>query len=180
MSGVDAPRQSRPSASLRRATPLDAQTVATWSRSEEETLQWCSSPTHPVPAERIVAWWDDLDVQPWVLISAGESLLGYGELWLDSDEDEVELARIIVAPEARGYGWGQQLVHALHAQAAATALSAIIVRVAPDNAAAIHCYLASGFVRVGAAEAAQWNAGQPQNYVWMTANPQGGEPVSAH
>lgn len=56
-----------------------------------------------MPARTISAWQQDDDVQAHVLVER-EKLVGYGELWFDAEEDEVELARIIVAPEARGRG----------------------------------------------------------------------------
>jgi hypothetical protein len=38
--------------------------------------------------------------------NAGLTGTGYGELWLDTDEDEVELARLIVPPDRRHQGLG--------------------------------------------------------------------------
>ncbi|MGI3223421.1 GNAT family N-acetyltransferase [Streptomyces sp. GTA36] len=44
------------------------------------------------------------------LLVEDERPVAYGELWFDAEEDEVELARIIVAPDARGRGLGRVLV----------------------------------------------------------------------
>lgn len=145
-----------PSSPLRRATSLDADTIAGW---------------HPIPPDQVLAWWADAEVEvvPRVMVGSERQLVAYGELWLDPAEDEVELARLIVAPELRGRGLGRQLTRILAAKAAATGLATTFLRVEPDNEKAIRCYLASGFVRLGPEESAVWNEGQRREWVWMTA-----------
>jgi ribosomal protein S18 acetylase RimI-like enzyme len=151
-------------------TPQDGQAavVAGWSRSAEEARRWCSVAEHPFPADRVRGWWAGADVQPWLLVDDLDgSPVGYGELWLDADEDEVELARLIVDPARRRSGQGRALVAALVEAAAATGLSGCLLRVAPDNAPAIGLYRAAGFAEVDPARTAEWNQGQPTEYVWF-------------
>jgi ribosomal protein S18 acetylase RimI-like enzyme len=50
---------------------------------------------------------------------------------------------------------------------AQTRYSDIFMRVHPDNASALRCYSAAGFIRVGAEQEAQWNALQPVQYLWL-------------
>jgi hypothetical protein len=50
----------------------------------------------------VLSWWDPDDVKPWVMTSNDEDPIAYGELWLDADEDEVEIARLVVAPICAG------------------------------------------------------------------------------
>src|SRR5678809_255129 len=52
----------------------------------------------------------------WILVADGIPV-GYGETWVDDDEREVELARIIVAPPARGRGLGRELTRLLVTEA---------------------------------------------------------------
>jgi len=111
-------------------------------------------------------WHADPDVHPFVLCQ-GDSLLGYGEVWIDPAEREVELARIIVAPPHRGRGVGRELVHLLLKRAASSGFRDAFVRVFPDNTAAIACYLGAGFSMVSTTEQQQYNAGQPVDYLWM-------------
>ncbi|WP_146009406.1 hypothetical protein [Deinococcus planocerae] len=56
-------------------------------------------PSPPSP-EVVLAWQRDavVEVRSFVLVR-GEPL-AYGELWIDREEQEVELARLIVDPEA--------------------------------------------------------------------------------
>lgn len=155
---------------MRLMTPTaeHAPRIATWSRSAEEAQRWCSRAEHPFPPQRILEWWSADDVQPWVLAGNDrETPIAYGELWLDEAEDEVELARVIVDPDRRGSGVGRRLVHELVHAARSTGSSACVLRVAPDNSAALRLYRAAGFEDVDAERSEAWNAGQPVRYVWM-------------
>jgi [ribosomal protein S18]-alanine N-acetyltransferase len=149
------------------AEPAHAATVAGWSRTPAETRQWCSRGDHPLAADVVTGWWEAGDVQPWLLVSAAGRPVAYGELWLDPDEDEVELARIIVAPEARGRGIGHRMVDELTVRAAGTGLRQLFLRVDPENTVAIGCYRAAGFVDVHPELSAQWNREQPVDYLWL-------------
>ncbi|MGW6900713.1 GNAT family N-acetyltransferase [Streptomyces sp. NBC_01718] len=143
-----------------------AATVADWPTASAEVVMWCGQQEFPVSARTISAWQRDDDVQAHVLVQ-GEKLVGYGELWFDAEEDEVELARIIVAPEARGKGLGRVLVRGLLAQAHESGRADVFMRVHPDNERALRCYPAAGFVPVAPGLAENWNAAQPVNYVWL-------------
>jgi ribosomal protein S18 acetylase RimI-like enzyme len=74
---------------------------------------------------------------------------------------------LIVAPARRGQGLGGRLVRLL-VELARAAYPTIALRVAPDNVVAQRCYLRAGFVRASAEDEAEWNQGQPVEYVWMT------------
>jgi [ribosomal protein S18]-alanine N-acetyltransferase len=151
---------------LRPFSPHHETLVASWARSAQEALMWCGEQEFPVPAQWIANWQREDDVQAHLLV-ADDVTVGYGELWLDADEAEVELARIIIAPSARGQGLGRTLVRGLLSEAAKTGWSDVFVRVHPDNPAALRCYRGVGFVPVAAASAAEWNAVQPVDYVWL-------------
>jgi ribosomal protein S18 acetylase RimI-like enzyme len=137
---------------LRAPTDDEVETIAAW---------------HPIPRDEVLGWWATPDVTPYAMIDADDHLVGYGELWLDHDEDEVELARLIVPAELRGRGLGRRLVDLLTVEAAATAMSTTFLRVQHDNDIAIRCYLSCGYVRLGPKESAVWNEGQRQEWVWM-------------
>jgi ribosomal protein S18 acetylase RimI-like enzyme len=147
--------------------PSHAVEISGWATSAEEASQWAGSGCpFPVDAARFAVWHADPDIQPYVLYADGV-LIGYGEVWADSDEQEVELARLIVKPAHRGRGIGRQLVALLLEQAQATGYPDAFVRVVPENAAAIACYRRAEFLPVSAVEQQQFNQGQPVEYLWM-------------
>ncbi|MGN9776218.1 GNAT family N-acetyltransferase [Micromonospora sp. H33] len=137
--------------------------VAGWARSAEEARRWCSR--NEVTPDVVSGWSAASDVVAYVAVKDDEPV-AYGELWLDDDEAEVELARLIVAPRHRGRGLGRELVGRLTA-AALGHHPAVFMRVHPENQPALRCYAGAGFVPVPAEQAADWNAGQPVPYVWL-------------
>jgi ribosomal protein S18 acetylase RimI-like enzyme len=134
--------------------------------SAGEAMMWCGRPIAPVPAEEIRAWAREDGVQPYGLYDDGR-LVAYGELWVNDDEDEVELARLVVDPDERGHGLGRRLVAELLVPALGQH-ARVFMRVHPDNAAALRCYAAAGFEPAGTDQAAGWNRFQPVAYVWLT------------
>ena len=119
-----------------------------------------------MPAGQINAWAREDGVQPFGLYRDGR-LVAYGELWIDDDEAEVELARLIVDPAERGRGLGRRLATGLSGLARSR-YPRVFLRVHPDNAAARRCYAAAGFEPVAPEQAAAWNAGQPVDYIWLS------------
>ncbi|MFC6148433.1 MULTISPECIES: GNAT family N-acetyltransferase [Mumia] len=147
-------------------TADDAPLVASWSRSADEARRWCSTVEHPFDPDRVRRWWNDDDVRPWLLVE-DTAPVAYGEVWVDHDEDEGEIARVLVDPAARGRGVGRALATLLVADARDQGLAACFVRVIPDNGAALAAYRSAGFVDVDPARTAEWNAPQPVPYVWL-------------
>jgi GNAT superfamily N-acetyltransferase/uncharacterized protein YndB with AHSA1/START domain len=147
-----------------------ADVVSGWARTSEETIRWCGRPTAPVPAEQINAWGTEPSIHAYGLFQ-NDRLVAYGELWIDDDEAEVELGRLIVDPAERGHGLGRRLVTEL-SHLARQRYPHVFMRVHPANAAALRCYAAAGYVPVDAELTAEWNAPQPMDYVWLTLAPQ--------
>ena len=153
---------------LRAPDEAEAATVASWSRSVEEARRWCSVAVHPFPADTVTGWWQAPDVVPRVLVvTEDEHPVAYGELWTDEEEDEVELARIIVDPGRRRAGIGRQLITQLVEAARATGLADCYLRVVHDNVAALGLYRSTGFVDVDEERTRAWNEGQPAQFVWL-------------
>jgi ribosomal-protein-alanine N-acetyltransferase len=149
---------------LRTLTDDLAPLVGSWSATPAEAGMWrCDN--GPVPAERILECAAEDGVHAYVMIDAGAAV-AYGELWVDDDEREVELARLIVVPGRRSAGLGRALVAEL-TELAVGHYPDVFLRLRPDNAVAYRCYLAAGFVRVPEELEREWNAIQPVDYVWM-------------
>ncbi|HEY0637289.1 MAG TPA: GNAT family N-acetyltransferase [Pseudonocardiaceae bacterium] len=165
--GVDSRAVEAPeSLTLREFTPGLAEVVSSWATTAEEVLAWCSRTAAAVPAEVIAGWGREPDVLAYVLLDDGRPV-GYGEVWVDDEQREVEIARVLVAPARRGQGFGRALV--THLVAAGRRLHpAVFLRVTPGNDAAVACYRAAGFIRVAPELEQEWNIGQPAPYLWMT------------
>ena len=152
---------------LREFRESDAREVARWPSSLAEVRRWAGSdPGWPVDVAVFGRWHADPDVRPYIL-GEGEEPIGYGEVWVDEPEQEVELARIIISPDQRGRGVGRRLVRQLLERAALAGLPDAFVRVVPENVAAIGCYRGAGFSPVSEPEREEFNRGQPVDYVWM-------------
>lgn len=144
-----------------------AAAIVEWPLNVSEARFWGGQGvSFPVLPERIFRWHRDESVYPFVG-EVNNELVAYGELWVDEDEREIELARIIVNPNCRNQGLGKKIVAALVERAATFGLDDVFIRVMPDNVRAIRCYLASGFERVAESDEASFNDGQPCQYVWL-------------
>jgi ribosomal protein S18 acetylase RimI-like enzyme len=107
----------------------------------------------------------DDDVRRFVLTVDGEPR-GYGELWVDEEEGEVELAHLLVDPAHRGRGYGAALVTEMLPLALPLA-GDVLLRVDQENTRAIGVYSRLGFVHLESEELAVFNEGQPREYAWM-------------
>jgi ribosomal protein S18 acetylase RimI-like enzyme len=130
--------------------------VLGWIGSADELETWALRRDFPPHRDVLDEWHRDPAVHPYVLF-AGDRLCAYGEVWEDREEDEAELARIVVAPSERGRGLGGSLVRLLVAEAAALGFRDIWVRVIPWNAPALACYEGAGFARTTAGEEERFN-----------------------
>lgn len=105
--------------------------VADWALNEKEVALLSGRVVYPFPEELRANWRTaDADIHSYLLFD-GERPVGYGEVWLDDEEDEVELARIIVDPKVRGRGIGGELVRALLGPALDAGYSEVFLRVRP-------------------------------------------------
>ncbi|MBV1849308.1 GNAT family N-acetyltransferase [Catellatospora tritici] len=140
--------------------------VSGWATTPGEVAAWCSRDQAPVPPEVIASWATEPDVRAYLLVD-GDVPVGYGELWVDDEEDEVELARLLIDPARRNQGLGRELVRSLTGLARELHPT-VFLRLVPGNDAALACYLGAGFVRVPAEQEQEWNAIQPRPYLWLT------------
>ena len=143
-----------------------AAVVAGWASAAHEVSLLCGREEFPFPAELLNSWVKtDDDIKSYLYFD-GNTPIAYGELWLDEEEDEVELARLIVAPEFRGKGLGVRFVEQMLGPALESGYADVFLRVRPENEPAIRTYERIGFEPVDAALAAEWNEPQPIDYLW--------------
>jgi RimJ/RimL family protein N-acetyltransferase len=150
--------------------PGQAALVASWAVGDDVVRAWCAVEGDAVPADVVAGWSEADDVEAFLFsVDRGGPYVAYGELWLDEEEGEVELARLLVSPDRRGRGVGRVLVRELvdRARTIHPGLPDVILRVRPENTQAIRAYAAAGFVDVPDDEQATWNEGQRFAYHWM-------------
>jgi RimJ/RimL family protein N-acetyltransferase len=153
---------------LRRFDAASAPLVSAWIRTTEEAEAWASLTDSAVTPELFARWHAEDDVHPFLLYE-NEVPVGYGELWSDDAAREVELGRLVVAPDERGRGLGTELATMLCAEARRRFPYDVWLRVVPENTVAIAAYARAGFVRASAADEEAFNRDQPRIYAWMRA-----------
>jgi ribosomal protein S18 acetylase RimI-like enzyme len=135
-----------------------------WCAASPFSSEWVPAATEPDAV--LAGWLEDPDISGFLLLRSGTPV-AYGELWVEPDDAEAELAHLVVDPAQRRQGLGRGLAVALVDRARADGLTNIFLRVHEDNSVAIACYGTSGFVRCSPEEEAEFNAGQPATYRWM-------------
>jgi len=151
-----------------RLVPYDggsAAAVVAWCAASPFSSEWVPADA-PDPDAVLAGWHADPDITGYLLLR-DEIPVAYGELWVEADEEEAELAHLVVDPALRRQGLGRGLALRLVARAGDLGLPNIFLRVHPDNVVGISCYESVGFVRCSADEEASFNAGQPAAYQWM-------------
>lgn len=149
---------------LTQFTPSHSELVASWAPTPTDLSHWAALSEAPTD-ETFARWHAATGVHTRLLIEGAP--VAYGELWVSEEEDEVELARLLVAPDCRTRGVGRALVRLLVEEARSFPVSTAWVRVVPENVAALRCYAAAGFTRASLAEEAEFNAAQPRAYRWL-------------
>lgn len=145
--------------------PAHGPLVATWATTSVDLDQWASLDRAPTE-ETFATWLAEPGAHAHLLMD--DVPLAYGELWVSEQVDEVELARLLVAPGLRNRGVGRTLVQLLVDASRAFPISTAWVRVVPANVAALRCYAAAGFSRVPPRVESQLNAIQPRPYRWLS------------
>jgi ribosomal protein S18 acetylase RimI-like enzyme len=143
--------------------------LTSWIGSVDEAFRWASL-DHLPTLEDLTRWHRQPYATPFVLVS-GNDVVGYGEVWddraEDREEDEAELARLVIEPSRRSRGLGRVLTRALADEAWRRGVAEVWLRVFEENAPARRAYEAAGFRRATPDEEAAFNAGQRRVYVWM-------------
>ncbi len=142
-----------------------ADRVVSWCAASPFSREWVPAGVTD-PDAVLAGWHTDPDITGHLLFRGGVPV-AYGELWVEAEEDEAELAHLVVDPALRRQGLGRALALELTTCARALGLANVFLRVSPDNLVGIGCYKTVGFVAVSAGEEDAFNVGQPARYHWM-------------
>ncbi|HUN90469.1 MAG TPA: N-acetyltransferase [Burkholderiaceae bacterium] len=135
-------------------TPEGFREIATWIADADACIRWAGpKPAFPLIAEQLAETLEATEHNSFELRGGDGRLLGFGQVRTrpasQAEPGAAHLARIIVAPAARGRGVGACLVRLLmrHARESLAA-RACTLRVYRDNAAAVALYQKLGFVEI--------------------------------
>ncbi|MDX2198229.1 MAG: GNAT family N-acetyltransferase [Phycisphaerae bacterium] len=138
------------------ATPTHAALIASWISSPEEAL-WTAPQTQPPITANSVASWIASAGRPRVLLArdpntaAHDRIVAYGEVNpFEFQPQHFWIGHVIVAPHARGRGFGRQIAeglrHIAFNELAATKLTLVVFSA---NEPARRAYAAAGFAFEG-------------------------------
>jgi len=137
----------------------DGWMLAEW-LSDPQECEWAIG-HHPFTHEDFVQWQTSGDQFGYVLEYLGDPV-AYGEVWVDHAAQDTELAHIIVAPAARGQGWGKRITELLFLEAVKYGFPWTYMRVHPVNARAVACYKSVRFVEWAEADG-DWS----NDWTWL-------------
>ena len=83
----------------------------------------------------------------YVVLKKGNSIVGYGGMWIIIDE--AHITNVAIHPDARGYGGGDIIVEALFRICRKQKVTAITLEVRSSNFTAINLYEKYGFEKEG-------------------------------
>ena len=128
---------------LRDAVMADAISVITWLHDPRD-CRWATG-QEAIDLDTFSRWML-ADDQVGYLLEEDGTPLGYGEIWIDDEVRDCELAHLVVDPTRRRQGIGRQLTEALYQVAQRRAPGwPVFMRVSPDNTGASACYQNVGF-----------------------------------
>ena len=139
---------------LRPFAEADEERLISWFATRDElrlfagdSLRW------PLDRRQLALIRKDPGVTAWTAIAAAEAdpevIVGHIELTRLPDRGWCRLARVAIAPEHRGRGFGFALVNAALDQARAVGARGVDLRVYESNSVARATYRAAGFTDIG-------------------------------
>jgi ribosomal-protein-alanine N-acetyltransferase len=148
MDPSQAPLHALPLA-LRLPEAVDYAALGTWVQDANTCLRWAGPKLKfPFAPERLAALLAEPGAFSFVMSRGPAEALGFGQFWV-REAGVAHLARIILAPGARGQGLGSTLCRLLMAQAAReTGARDFTLRVYRDNHPALTTYEGLGFAVV--------------------------------
>jgi ribosomal protein S18 acetylase RimI-like enzyme len=137
---------------LRQPVEADGPVLASWFPNPEELRRFAGPGMRwPLDHEQIRRWHTDPAIHAWSaeLPEVPGVLQGYVQV-VRIAPDAGRLARVAIAPAARGRGWGRALLAAAVERAAGLGLTQLTLKVYVDNEPARRLYRSLGFSELGA------------------------------
>ncbi|WP_442600233.1 GNAT family N-acetyltransferase [Neobacillus sp. D3-1R] len=129
---------------IREATEKDAAILEHWLQNKEECFLVTNK--EEFLTEDYLKWLGADDQHCFSLINEHNQVVGYGEIWVDESEGDLEFAHLIIHPSMRNKGLGKILISQLEEKAKLFPFPVIYMRVNPNNQSALQCYLKCDFI----------------------------------
>jgi len=143
---------------LRPFAVAEAEQVAHWAAAPQDLWHAAASREFPLTAKQVTRWALEANFA-WILRADGD-MAAYAEIVEDDVEQDAEIQHLLVAPDLRGQGYGQELLTRLCAfLAQERPYPEVWMRVARDNGNGIQCAEGAGF--------AESEALSGPHYVWL-------------
>jgi ribosomal protein S18 acetylase RimI-like enzyme len=123
---------------LRKATKEDEVILKSWLKNKRDCLLVTNKGEYS--SEDYFKWLEADDQHGYFLVDDAGAILGYGEIWVDEEQKDIELAHLIINPIMRNKGRGKTLIGLLEEKAKLFKFPIIYMRVNPENQQAVNCY----------------------------------------
>lgn len=134
---------------VRPGSAEDDAELLTWFPTPEDLLRFAGPDVQwPLSADQLARWRADPQIRVWAATSGAGRIVGYTQL-VDTEPGSARLARVAVAPHARGAGVGGALLAAVLRDAQERGLACVDLNVYEDNEPARRLYGSLGFVDLG-------------------------------
>ncbi|MBY6036900.1 GNAT family N-acetyltransferase [Fictibacillus nanhaiensis] len=96
-------------------------------------------------SEMFYSWYKAHDQMGYMFEEDSESV-AFGEIWVDEEEKDLEIAHLVVKPSARNRGIGKRFIQKLLEKCKDYPYEWVFLRIEPKNEQALQCYKGVGFV----------------------------------
>jgi GNAT superfamily N-acetyltransferase len=128
---------------IRKVMPEDEPVIKGW-LSEPKVCKYVTG-RQVYSTDMFYSWYEAHDQFGYIL-EEGTNSVAYGEIWIDEEEKDIELAHIVVHPSLRNKGLGKSFIKELLAECKNYPYEWVYMRIEPGNVQAIQCYKGVGFV----------------------------------
>ncbi|EPD50290.1 hypothetical protein HMPREF1210_02861 [Paenisporosarcina sp. HGH0030] len=128
---------------IRNAKLSDEPTIADWLQNDTDCFYATGEDVYSADMYR--SWHEAPDQFGYIFMKENHAV-AYGEIWVDVEEQDLELAHLIVHPSYRNKGIGKQLVRMLQKECLDYDYPWVFLRIEPENSRAKKCYTGAGFI----------------------------------
>lgn len=129
---------------LTTATIDDLRNVCRWVTSKNACLRWAGPAVFYPVDDELIARQTDFTTENSFVLRSSESIIGFGQI-IGIGDKHCHFARLTVAPDHRGNGFGQILCNKLLQTAMDNGATSVSLKVFADNEIALGLYQKLGF-----------------------------------